>query len=217
MTRFAWTQKPNAEGELVWYCHDSQTGETISIRDMGGMSTDYTWPAFLAWKAQSGSEDPTTDFLREAKMYPGDYVKELAVKMIADQARFYTKNRFLISLCRRVPHKVIRDKLLFWWWKKSIQKAPKRWLWLCFKYGMLVNPMAPAGLHPFHNITYNSLLQGTYVVDRDKFSTKFWLWLTVITFRIYMKIPNTQYQDWKRNREELERKNKELRQKHISR
>lgn len=185
MPRFTWTKELKSDGEINWRYHDSQTNQTGLLRDMGLISTDISWPAWLDWKEQYGADypDPMTEFLKEARMYPGEYVKELAEKI----------------------H------------REGLKLPPRRWLWLRFEYSMLVNPMHPAGLHPFDKVTYDSLLQGTFVVDRDKLYTKFWLWLTLITFRIYMKIPGTQYQDWKQQRIQQLQKNEELRHKQLQR
>lgn len=85
---------------------------------------------------------------------------------------------------------------------KGLLKLPsKRWLWLRFEYGMLQHPITRSILIPFDKVNAEALLSGTYVSEREKSNTRFWLWLTLITFQFYTKLPRTQYQAWKRQRD----------------
>lgn len=221
MARFQWSRELQPDGETGWRYVDNQTGQTGLMKDMGTISTDYTWPAYIDWKEQYGSEfdDPQTEFLKQAKMYPGEYVKELAQQMHNNQAIFYHRYRLVLLAIHYLPTK-LRKKVGFWFWKLSFRgrySPPRRWLWLTFKYGMLENPWCGCGLFSLDNITYDRLLKGTYVADRNKLRLKFSLWLTVTTFRVYSMLPGTYYQHWKQEQGEQKRQIAEMRRRHIER
>jgi hypothetical protein len=79
--RFHWTKEQKPDGEVVWRFQDGQKNQSGSLKDMGNYGTaDDGWHAYLDWKTAFGSPytDPLGEFLKESKMYPGEYVKVLA-------------------------------------------------------------------------------------------------------------------------------------------